>query len=122
MGLTFRERYCAIHGIDAAAFEEHLLRRALYLHTRPFAALLASMPDYFAADREFLRSVGDLRSRRFFHAEAGEFHSHAASRGIAHRFLRLRVSAERVRLIIEETWGALGSAPPVESERDVSGR
>lgn len=113
MGLSFRERYCSQHGIALTEFEEHLLPRALYFHARPLRNALATVPDYFAADREFLRSVGDLRSRRFFHAEAGEYHTASGSRGILHRWLRLRVSAERVRLIMEETWGTMDSSPPV---------
>ncbi|MBX3738687.1 MAG: hypothetical protein KF715_18475 [Candidatus Didemnitutus sp.] len=121
MGLSFRERYCSLHGINIAEFEEHLLPRALYFHARPFRGMLAALPDYFAADREFLRSVGDLRSRRFFHAEAGEYHTASGCRGVLHRLLRLRVSAERVRLIMEETWGTADSHPPVDSP-DVSGR
>ncbi|MBI2512607.1 MAG: hypothetical protein HYV96_11555 [Opitutae bacterium] len=121
MALSFRERYSAKHRIDPSGFEEHLLRRALYFHARPLRSLLAALPDYFSADREFLRSVGDLRSRRFFHAEAGEYHTSAASRGPFHRFLRLRVSAERVRQIMEETWGKLESNPPVETP-DITAR
>lgn len=114
MALTFRERYCSIHQIAPDDFEEHLLPQALYLHARMFRSLLAMLPDYFSADREFLRSVGDLRSRRFFHAEAGEYHTATACRGFLHRFLRLRVSAERVRQIMEKTWGSLDSNPPLE--------
>lgn len=123
MGLTFRERYCSIHRIDPSGFERHLLARALYLHAVPLRGLLAALPDYLAADHEFLRSAGDLRSRRFFHAEAGEFHAHASNRGICRRFLRLRVSAERVRQVMEETWRATGeSNPPVGSSLDLNER
>ncbi|HLP24768.1 MAG TPA: hypothetical protein VK477_03750 [Acidobacteriota bacterium] len=121
MALSFRERYCALHQIPLTEFEEHLLPGALYFHARWLRGLLKMLPDYFAADREFLRSVGDLRSRRFFHAEAGEYHTATACRGFLHRFLRLRVSAERVRLIMEKTWGVLDSNPPVEKSA-VSGR
>jgi hypothetical protein len=121
MALSFRERYCAIHQIAPSDFEEHLLPSALYLHARPLRGVLQSLPEYFSADREFLRSVGDLRSRRFFHAEAGEYHTATACRGFLHRFLRLRVSAERVRQIMESTWGTSGSNPPVEKP-EVSAR
>jgi hypothetical protein len=121
MALSFRERYCSIHQIAPDDFEAHLLPQALYFHARLVRGILATLPDYFSADREFLRSVGDLRSRRFFHAEAGEFHTNTASRGFLHRFLRLRVSAERVRQIMEETWGTLDSNPPVEKP-DISRR
>jgi hypothetical protein len=117
MALSFRERYCAIHQIAPADFEEHILPAALYFHARPLRRLFAAFPDYLAADREFLRSVGDLRSRRFFHAEAGEYFTATACRGFLHRFLRLRVSAERVRQIMEATWGTSGSNPPVEKQK-----
>lgn len=123
MGLTFRERYCSIHRIDPSGFERHLLARALYSHAALLRSVLAALPDYLAADIEFLRCVGDIRSRRFFHAEAGEFHAHAANRRICRRFLRLRVSAERVRRIMEETWRATGeSNPPVASSVDLNAR
>lgn len=91
-------------------FEQHLFRRGLYPHASLLAWLLAVMPDYFAADREFIRSVGDIRSRRFFHAEAGEYQMHLANRGFLRRWLRLRVSAERVRRSMEEHWGSAESA------------
>lgn len=123
MALSFRERYCSIHQLAPDDFEKHLLPRALYFHARMLRGTLAALPDYLSADREFLRSVGDLRSRRFFHAEAGEYHSSTASRGFLHRFLRLRVSTERVRLIMEATWQSTGASnPPVESSSDVSAR
>lgn len=123
MGLSFRERYCSIHRIDPSGFERHLLTRTLYSHAVLLRSLLAALPDYLAADIEFLRGVGDIRSRRFFHAEAGEFHAHASNRGICRRFLRLRVSAERVRQVMEETWRATGkSNPPVASSADFNAR
>jgi len=102
-----------MHRIDLPAFEEHLLGRALYPHVRPVRKLLQQIPDYFTSDHEFIRSVGDLRSRRFFHAEAGEYSTHASNRGLLRRFLRLRVSAERTRRIMEETWGSSESNPPI---------
>lgn len=113
MSLTFRERYCALHQIAVGDFEDHLLRRSLYFHARPLRGVLALLPDYFAADREFLRSVGDIRSRRLFHAEAGEYHAHPANRSLLRRWLRLRVSAERVRVNMEASWQGHGTASPV---------
>lgn len=109
---TFRERYCQSLGLAPQDFESHLFRRGLYLHARFFAGLLGLIPDYFSADHEFIRSVGNIRSRRYFHAEAGEFHMDGANRGFLRRFLRLRVSAERVRCAMEEHWGTAESNPP----------
>lgn len=109
---TFRERYCQSLGLSLDQFEPHLFRRGLYWHARPLVPLLRLIPDYFSADHEFVRSVGDIRSRRFFHAEAGEYHMDTANRGILRRFLRLRVSAERVRCEMEAHWGASETTPP----------
>ena len=111
---TFRERYCAQVGLAAHQFEPHVFERALYLHARPLRWVLELIPDYFAADHDFIRSVGDLRSRRFFHAEAGEYSTHARNRGVLRRWLFLRVSAERVRRLMEAHWGSRDSAPPLE--------
>ena len=120
MSQTFRERYSAFHKIPVEQFEEHLLPRALYWHARMFRGFLGLVPGYFVADRDFIRSVGDLRSRRFFHAEAGEFHTSEGNRGILRRVLRLRVSADRARKFMEECWGShvAGSTPPVDASED----
>lgn len=109
---TFRERYCRRWNLRPEDFEDHLFRRALYLHARLLRPLLELLNGHFTADREFLRSVADLRSRRMFHAEASEFHSGEAGRRFLRRWLRLRVSADRTRLLMEECWGASQSRPP----------
>ena len=114
MSPTFRERYCRHWAIPLEQFEPHVLVRALYPQARIIRGLLLLWSDYFTADRDFLRSAGDIRSRRFFHAEAGEFHGAEANRRFLRRWLRLRVSAERTRRLMEECWGAdAGSASPI---------
>ena len=111
---TFRERYCRRWAIPPEQFEEHLLPRALYPSARILRPLLGLRAGYFHPDREFIRAAGDLRSRRFFHAEAGEFHGTEANHRFLRRWLRLRVSAERTRRLMEECWGAdAGSASPI---------
>lgn len=112
---TFRERYCRSYGLANEEFEQHIFRRGLYPHAALLRWLLGAIPEYFAADREFIRSVGDIRSRRFFHAEAGEYQMHLANRGFLRRWLRLRVSAERVRRCMEQHWGDENSAAPVQA-------
>jgi hypothetical protein len=113
---TFRERYCRRWELPSEQFEAHLFDRALYPPARWLRALLLWIwPDYFSADREFMRCVGDIRSRRFFHAEAGEFHTDASNGRFLRRWLRLRVSAERTRRLMEECWGTPDSRAPVET-------
>lgn len=108
---TFRERYSQHWSIPPSEFEEHLFSRALYFHAR--LARLMLRRDFFAPDREFLRNVGDIRSRRYFHAEAGEFHDMPENGTFLRRWLRLRVSAERTRNLMEECWGTADSTAPV---------
>ena len=112
---TFRERFCQRHGLPLHDFESRVFSETLYLPARPVVSLLRWIqPDFFSSDLEFIRSVGDIRSRRYFHAEAGEFHTHPSNRGILRRWLRLRVSAERVRRLMEAHWGESESAPAHE--------
>ncbi len=117
MAPTLRERYCAHWQISPDAYEEHLFRRSLYFHARGLRGIFQLVsPGYFAADREFIRAIGDLRSRRGFHSEAAEFHAAGANRALGRRWLRFRVSAERPRLWMEECWRSLepeGAAPAV---------
>ena len=107
---TFRERYSQYWSIPLNDFEEHLLVRSLYLHARLLRPVLGR--EFFAPDREFLRGAGDIRSRRFFHAEAGEFHQMAENGTLLRRWLRLRVSAERTRKLMEECWESANAGAP----------
>jgi hypothetical protein len=109
---TFRERYCRQCDLRPDEFEEHLFRRALYPHARLLRPVLELMDGFFGPDREFLRGVGDLRSRRLFHGEAAEYHAQSDRRRVLRRWLRLRVSAERTRVLMEACWSGRDSRPP----------
>lgn len=123
MAPTLRERYCAHWQISPDAYEEHLFRRALYFHARGLrGACQLLSPSYFTADREFIRGIGDLRSRRGFHAEAAEFHAAGANRAFWRRWLRIRVSAERARLWMEECWRSLEPEGATPAANTVNGR
>lgn len=114
MNQTFSEMYCARHGVDAAEYERRMFRDGLYPHARwILGLLLLAGPDYFAPDREFIRAVGQLRSRRLLHGEIGEFHTHPRNRGFWRITLRLRVSTTRVRRLIEANWQGPDSRPSV---------
>lgn len=115
MSQTFRERYCSLHTIPPEQFEEHLLQRTLYWHARMIRTFLGLIPGYLVADRDFLRNVGDLRSRRLFHAEASEYRTWEANRAFARKVLRLRVSADRTRQAMEECWDSSETSSPIAS-------
>lgn len=116
MPLTFRERYCEYWSISSEQFEDHVLLRALYPHARVLRRLLALRSDYFSPDHEFIRSVALLRSRRLFHGEVGEYHADPANHVFGRRWLRLRLSTDRVRHLMEECWGRADSTAPMPLE------
>ncbi|HVZ66350.1 MAG TPA: hypothetical protein VG936_17440 [Lacunisphaera sp.] len=113
---TFRELYCARHGIAPGRFEHVLIRRCLHWQARPFAWVLRLNRDYFAPDFEFARAVGELRSRRGFRAEAAEFHYHPKNRGLLRSVLRLRVSSQRLQSIFEREIRENATQPPFDSK------
>ena len=112
---NFREVYCERHGIAPDKFEGALLWRALHWQARPFYWLLWLNRDYSSPDFEFVRSVGELRSRRGFRNEAAEFHYHPKNRGLLRTLLRLRVSSHRLQAIFEREIQQTVTAPPFGS-------
>ena len=99
---TFRELYCERHGIPQAKFERALVWRCLNWQAKPFWWILWLNRDYYSADFEFVRGVGELRRRRDFRNEAAEFHYHPGNRGFMRRVLGLRVSGDALRLLFEQ--------------------
>ncbi len=102
--LTFAELYCTRHGFAPEIFAPAVLRRALYPHTRFFAALIRHFDsDYFAADLDLVRAAGRLRHLRDFASDAEDFAHHPANRGTLRRTFRLRVSVRRLRSLLRAT-------------------
>jgi hypothetical protein len=103
MQMTFAEKYCAKNGIHPADYEAAVLRQALRPAARILRPFLNLNPNYFAADREFVRAVGRISRLDDFHAESLDFTDHPDGRGFCHRTLGWRVSRERLRRIVRET-------------------
>jgi len=110
---TFREIYCEHHGIGTGSFERVLLWRCLHWPARPLHWLLRLNRDYYTADYEFIRGVGDLRSRRDFRTEVADFHSHPRNRGFLRTTLRIRASSQKLQEIFEREVTAADSSPPM---------
>ena len=110
---TFRELYCERHGVALDRFERVLLWRCLHWPARPFHWLLRMNRDYYSADLDFIRGVGDLKSRRGFHNEAAEFHYHPGNRGFLRQRLLLRVSSQRLQTVFEREISPADSNPPL---------
>lgn len=109
---TFRELYCEHHGIAHEKFERILVWRCLHWQARPFYWMLRLNRDYSLADYEFVRGVGELRSRRGFHNEAAEFHYHPRNRGLLRTLFRLRISSHRLQTIFENEIKQAITTPP----------
>lgn len=110
---TFRELYCEHHGVAYERFERVLLWRCLHWQARPFYWLMWVNRDYYSADFEFIRGVGDLRGRRDFRNEAAEFHYHPGNRGFLRTVLRMRVSSKRLQSVFERVVNSPHSTPPM---------
>ena len=109
---NFRELYCERHGVAFDKFERHLVWRTLHWQARPFFWLRKLNADYYSPDFEFVRGVGELRSRRDFRNEAAEFHYHPANHGFFRTVLRLRVSSHKLQTVFErEIQNAVTTAP-----------
>jgi hypothetical protein len=121
---SFRDLYCATHGLAPKGFERALVRRSLHWHARPFYWLFALNEDYRAADFDFVRAVGDLRRRRDFDDEALAFYYHPHNGGFLRDTGRLRVSVERLKSIFEEEMrraAGPGKIPAAPQERGGGG-
>ncbi|HVT73942.1 MAG TPA: hypothetical protein VHD61_12470 [Lacunisphaera sp.] len=112
---TFRELYCERHGIAPDRFEHALVWRCLHWQARPFFWLQRLNREYYSPDFEFVRGVGELRSRRGFRTEAAEFHYHPRNRGLLRSVLRLRVSTQRLQSIFEREIRESVTQPPFGS-------
>jgi hypothetical protein len=110
---TFRELYCERHNLSHAKFERRLVFRCLHWHAKPLWWLLWLNRDYYSADYEFVRGVGDLRSRRDFRNEASEFYYHPNNRGLLRTTLNLRVSIKTLQAVFEREILVSETTPPM---------
>jgi hypothetical protein len=111
---TFRELYCEQHALQTERFVDVLTARAWYPHARPVRWLMQLVaPGYCAPDRDFVRSVGVLKSRRIFVDEAADFHLQPDNRRFVRRVCKARVSAERLRHIFDAVMAVRDTQPPV---------
>lgn len=101
--MTFAEKFCATRGIAPEQYEDAVMRLTLRPLARLLRPLLAFYPNYFAADRELVRSVGRISRVRDFEDEALDFAYNPINRGFFRQKLRLRVSSRRLLALVEAT-------------------
>ena len=106
---TFAEAFCARLAIPPEDYLPAVLRRALYPHARlllPLIRLLSS--EYLSPDVELVEAAAPLRTvqdLRDFSMDVKEFIHHPTNRrhGILRGLLHLRVSAQRLQVLIKAT-------------------
>jgi hypothetical protein len=118
--LTFADMYCAQHGINRDDYEKVVLLRSLYPHARMVATLVRLLsPDHFAADVDFVRSVGRLRRYREFTYESEEFAHHPANRGFWRLTVNVRISSRALRRMVRATLHPDSTLMPHDDETAV---
>lgn len=109
--MTFAEEFCRVHELEPEQFEAEILKRALYPAARLLRPVLALDRDYFTPDLDFIRGVGRMRHPDAFTIEARDFAHHPENRGFRRETLRLRVSARRLRDLVEATFNSRHRPP-----------
>jgi hypothetical protein len=98
--LTFAEAFCSQHGLSKEEFNEAVFRRSLYPLARLLRPVLALLPGYFIADREFIAGAGHITRMRELDQDAFAFANHPSNRGVLRRVFRLRVSAGKMGSLV----------------------
>jgi hypothetical protein len=101
--MTFAEKFCRQHRVHPSDYEAVVLWHSLRPFTRLLRPILNLNPNYFAADREFVRGVGRLTRLEDFHTESQDFIHHPDGRSFLHRTLKLRASRERLHNLLRDT-------------------
>lgn len=102
---TFAQLYCEQNRLPREKFEQTLIFRTLHPQARALRRLLQLVPgDYFGADLEFVRQVGQLTRPADFSWEVADFHAHPANRRVLRRRLKLRLSIARLRRVVIQTF------------------
>ncbi len=104
---NFQELYCEKHGLGTEQYAKHIRQRALYPHARLFTPFLTLFNgDYLAADNDFIQDVAQLTRYNDFFNSSFEYIHHPANHGLLRRWLKLRVSTERMRRIVRGTFSS----------------
>ena len=94
---TFREAVCGRFDISPDAYEQEVLWRCFFPPTLALGKLFWHLhPAYFDEDLEVIRDIAGCVSVSQVCAELNDFRYHHPLRGLPRRFLRVRVSGQRL--------------------------
>jgi hypothetical protein len=101
----FAERFCAQHRLAPERCQEEIFRRTLYPRARILAPLVRFFnAKHFAADRDLVQGVAQLRSRDKLADEIAYFRRHPWNRGFWRQTLHLRISVRRMEKLVAATF------------------
>ncbi len=106
---TFAEAFCARHGVARKDYLSNVFRRVLYPHAGLLARLIRLLnADYFSPDDELVEAAAQLKTvqdLRDFSMDVKEFIHHPTNQrhGILRGLLHLRISAQRLQVLIKDT-------------------
>ena len=101
--MTFAEKFCAQNRLSPEKFVDTVLWLCLPASAKAVRWLLLLIPDYFAADRELISSVGRLKRLEGFDAEVMDFMYDPNNRGFLRRTMNFRVSSRRLHSLFRTT-------------------
>lgn len=95
---TFEELYCAQRRCEPERFRRWLFWRALPVAIRPLAFVLGGYRSpLFSTDRELINAVGLAYTVDDVREDIRDYFMNAQNRHWSRRFLRLRVSTQRLK-------------------------
>jgi len=94
---TFREAVCQRFDISPEAYEQEVLWRCFYPPALALGRILWHLcPVYFDADLDLIQQVADCNSASEVRLELNDHRYHQPPKGLARRFLRIRLSGRRL--------------------------
>ena len=101
--MTFAQKFCVKNSVHPGDFDATVLRLTLRPIARFLRPILNLGPNYFAADREFVRGVGRIARIEELRIEVEDFADHPDGRGFVHHWLKMRISRDRMSRLVRET-------------------
>jgi len=114
-GRSFSESVCERLGLHPNQYENEVFQRCLYGKARVLRPLLQFYNrNFFEADHDFVRRIGEIRRREELTRELDEFYYHPKNGNWLRRRFKLRISCRKIVALVKEVMPELragGSAP-----------
>lgn len=112
--ITFEESYCARHRCTPAQFRRRVFWLTLHRHALLFAPL-ALLGGHFEIDHELIAACGRARTLRELQEELKDHRNQPENARWLRRWLRLRVSTQRLRRLARQHLSCAAAAHLTDS-------